>query len=65
MTDDLVGKIMTKFFGLRAKTYSYLIGLQQLQGLQQIAFKHLSDIDFRYFINFYKKCTAKHYYFFS
>ena len=24
MQDDLGGKIMTKFFGLRAKTYSYL-----------------------------------------
>ena len=26
MTDGLGGKIMTKFFGLRAKTFSYLIG---------------------------------------
>ena len=29
------------------------------QELQQIAFNHLSDIDFTSFINFYKKCTAK------
>ena len=27
--------------------------------LQQIAFNHSSDIDFKDFINFYKKCTAK------
>ena len=27
--------------------------------LQQISFNHLSDIDFRDFMNLYKKCTAK------
>ena len=31
--------------------------------LQQIAFNHSSDIDFRDFMNFYIKCTAKPYYF--
>ena len=31
------------------------------QELQQIAFNHSSDIDFKDFINFYKKCTAKAY----
>ena len=29
--------------------------------LQQIAFNHSSDIDFKDFKNFYKKCTAKSY----
>ena len=29
--------------------------------LQQIAFNHLSDIDFKDFMNLYKKCTAKLY----
>ena len=29
--------------------------------LQQISFNHSSDIDFRDFMNFYKKCTAKRY----
>ena len=33
------------------------------QELQQIAFNHLSDIVFENFMNFYKKCTAKTYYF--
>ena len=27
--------------------------------LQQIAFNHLSDIDFKDFMNLYKKCSAK------
>ena len=31
--------------------------------LQQIQFKHLSDIDFQDFMNLYKKCTADPYYF--
>ena len=29
--------------------------------LQQIAFNHSSDTDFRNFMNLYKKCTAKPY----
>ena len=29
--------------------------------LQQIAFNYSSDIDFRKFINFYKRCAAKPY----
>ena len=29
--------------------------------LQQVAFNHLSDIDFKNFMNLYKKCTAKPY----
>ena len=29
------------------------------QELQQIAFNHSTDINLKYFMNFYKKCTAK------
>ena len=29
------------------------------QELQQITFNHSSDIQFKHFINLYKKCTAK------
>ena len=29
------------------------------RALQQIAFSHLSDIDFKDFIKIYKKCTAE------
>ena len=32
------------------------------RGLQQIAFNHSSDIDFKDFMNLYKKCTAKPYF---
>ena len=31
------------------------------QELQQIAFNHSSDIDFKDFMNLYKKCTEKPY----
>ena len=31
--------------------------------LQQIAFNHSSDVDFRGFMNLYKKCTEKLYIF--
>ena len=37
--------------------------IQNKQELQQIAFNHSSDIDFQDFINLYKTCTAKPYYF--
>ena len=33
------------------------------QELQQIAFNLSSDIDFKDFMNFYKKCTEKPYHF--
>ena len=32
------------------------------QELEQIAFNHSSNIDFKDFMNLYKKCTAKPYY---
>ena len=32
--------------------------------IQHIEFNHLLDIDFKDFMNLYKKCTAKAYYFF-
>ena len=31
------------------------------QDLQQTAFNHSSNIDFKEFVNLYKKCTAKPY----
>ena len=44
-------------------THFFLMKIRNKQELQQIAFNHLSDIDFKYFMNLYKKFTAKPYYF--
>ena len=33
--------------------------------LEQIAYNHSSDIDFKDFLNLFKKCTAKQYSFFG
>ena len=41
--------------------YYFIMKIPNKQELQQIAFNHSSDIDFRDFINIYKKCTAKPY----
>ena len=45
---------------IRLNSMHYLImKIPHKQELQQITFNHLSDIDFRDFMNLYKKCTAK------
>ena len=35
--------------------------IANIQKLQQVTFNYSSDIDFRHFINIYKKCTVKLY----
>ena len=42
-------------------THSFITKIPNKRELQQIAFNHSSDIDFKYLINLYKKCTAKPY----
>ena len=39
----------------------FIIKIPNKRELHQIAFNHLSDIDFKDFMNLYKKCTAKPY----
>ena len=39
----------------------FIIKIRNKQKLKQIAFNHSSDIDFRDFMNLYKKCTVKPY----
>ena len=42
----------------------FIMKILNKRELQQIAFNHSSDIDFRDFMNLYKNCTAKPYSFF-
>ena len=46
-------------------THSFIIKIPNKRHLQQIAFNHSSDINFKELMNLYKKCTAKPYSFFS
>ena len=41
----------------------FVMKIPNKQELHQIAFNHSSDIDFGDFMNLYKKCTAKSYFF--
>ena len=41
----------------------FVMKIPNKRELQQIAFNYLLDIDFKDFMNLYKKCTAKPYYF--
>ena len=42
-------------------TPHFIMKIPKKQELQQIAFNHSSDINFKNFMNLYKKCTAKPY----
>ena len=42
-------------------TYYFIMKIPNKRELQQIAFNHLSDIDFKDLMNLYKKCTKKRY----
>ena len=42
-------------------THYFIMKIPNKRELQQIAFNHSSNIDFRDFMNFYKNCTAKPY----
>ena len=41
----------------------FIMKIQNKEELQQILFNNLSKIDFKDFMNLYKKCTAKLYHF--
>ena len=42
-------------------THYFIMKIPNKAQLQQVEFNHLSDNDFKNFINLYKKCTAKPY----
>ena len=42
-------------------TQFFIMKSLEKQELQQIAFNHSSDIDFKHFMNLYEQCTAKPY----
>ena len=42
-------------------TYFFLMKIPNKRELQKIAISHLSDIDFKDFVNIYKKCTDEPY----
>ena len=41
----------------------FILKISNKRELQQITFNHSPDIDFKDFINLYKECTAKPYFF--
>ena len=42
-------------------THFFIMKIPNKRELQQIALNHLSDIDFKYFMKIYKRCTAEPY----
>ena len=42
-------------------THFFIMKIPNKRELQQIALNHLPDIDFKYFMNIYKKCTKEPY----
>ena len=54
--------ITQSYFTLPKKsTHYFVMKIPNKRKLQQIAFNYSSDIDFKDFMNLYKKCTAKPY----
>ena len=54
---------MPKYIRLNSKYY-FIMKIPNKWKLRQSSFNHSSDIDFKNFMNLYKRCTAKSYSFF-
>ena len=46
---------------IQNSTNCFIMKISRKRELQQIAFNHSLDIEFKYFINFYKKCNGEPY----
>ena len=62
----LLSFITQSYFAVRKNirlnsTHCFVMKIPNKQELQQIEFNHSSDIDFKDFMNLYKKCTEKSY----
>ena len=67
LNNKKLNPILTELFirgrKLNISTNYFIMKIQNKRELQQIAFNYSSDIDFKDFMNLYKKCTAKPYFF--
>ena len=52
--------VVTKNLRLSSMHY-FIMKISNKRELQQVAFNHSSDLDFKNFMNIYKKCTTKLY----
>ena len=65
LQNKFIDSALGKTFEKQAKISKSKKKIRNKQELQHIAFNHLSDIEFKDFMNLSKKCTAKLYSFFS
>ena len=67
LNNKKLNPILTELFirgrKLNISTNYFIMKIQNKRELQQIAFNYSSDIDFKDFMNLYKKCTAKPHFF--
>ena len=62
LSNKKLNRIVTELFIRGRKlNIALIMKFPNKQEFQQIPFNHASDVDFKDFMNFYKKCTSKPY----
>ena len=61
INNNKLNPIVTELFIRLNSTHFFIMKIPNKRELEQFALNHLSDIDFKDFMNIYKKCTAKPY----